>query len=88
MIGPEGEDAEESFGMELCSPKWLEKHKTDDEVTFGSHLVIMNDYNLVALKKAISSRCDRSFGKDWEEIRLKLGFIGESEFANYQPYNP
>jgi len=40
MIGPEDQNAEESFNMQVCTPDWLKTHYTESDIVFGRHLRI------------------------------------------------
>ena len=83
MIGPEGEDSEESYDIFVCTPEWLRKKYSNTDVLFGEHMMIVFDYDINLIKQKISRYCERCMGKNWEEISKQLSHIGKSEFYNY-----
>ncbi|MCU8085410.1 immunity 8 family protein [Shewanella sp. SM23] len=83
MIGPEGEEGAESFDMQICTPEWLKSKHSDNEVVFGSHMLIVFEYDLDRIKNKVSSYCNSCSGKTWQEIAEKLSRIGYWEFEDY-----
>lgn len=45
MIGPAGEDGEESFDIEVCTPKWIESHLEINDGLIGVHYLIVREYS-------------------------------------------
>jgi len=83
MIGPEGENSEESFGMQVCTPAWLAKKYAAEEVVVGRHLLIVFDYDIRRIEARIRRYCERCVADSWEDISAMLGRIGNSEFEDY-----
>lgn len=83
MIGPEGEDGEESFDVQVCTPKWLEKHCAGSGILVGRHHLVMPEYSYQALVSFITAYCDRSSGQTWQEVALQLSRLGKWEFEDY-----
>ena len=83
MIGPEGQEGTESFDIQVCTPKWLiEKHKPDD-VLFGTHMLIVFEYDVQRIQGFIQRYCQRCIGNSWQDIVPKLARIGGWEFEDY-----
>ena len=85
MIGPKGTDGEESFDVQVCTPKWLLSHHDATDVVLGRHYLIVFEYNYGRLVKLISSYCNECSGQTWQEIAARLGELGKWEFENYRP---
>ncbi|MCF7484267.1 immunity 8 family protein [Vibrio sp. J1-1] len=85
MIGPEGEDGEESFGIQVCTPEWLKSRYSENDVLFGRHMMIVFDYDIDRIKSHIVKYCDRCVGDNWSDIASKLSRIGLWEFEDYSP---
>lgn len=45
MIGPEAEEGEESYDIEVCTPAWIEENLGLDKALVGHHYLIGRDYN-------------------------------------------
>jgi hypothetical protein len=85
MIGPEGQDSEESFDIQVCTPDWLKSQHSASEAVFGRHMLIVFEYDKHRIEQAIARYCERCVGNDWQEIAERLGRIGQSEFEDYVP---
>lgn len=85
MIGIEGKEGDDSFGIEVCTPKWLLKNHSETDVVFGRHKLIMFDYDIGRIRSAIARYCEYCFGEEWLEIAEKLARIGHWEFEDYRP---
>ncbi len=85
MIGPKDEDWEESFDIEVCTPKWFESKYAENEAIFGRHILIVFEYDLERIKQKISKYCASCSGENWQELANKLGRIGYWEFEDYKP---
>jgi hypothetical protein len=87
MIGPEGEDGEESFDFFVCTPDWLKSHHEKTAVIFARHLLIVFEYDISKIRNHISRYCERCIGEDWQDIATKLARVGRWEFEDYLPYS-
>ena len=87
MVGPMGEEAEESFDITVCTPKWLMGRYGTSEVLLGVHKLIVFRYDYVRLRQFIEKYLTRCSGDSWEEIAQKVSLLGQWEFEGYRP-NP
>jgi hypothetical protein len=85
MIGPDNQEGEESFDIQICTPKWLQSRYSESEVLFGYHHLIVFEYDLRRIENTISKYCDGCTGVSWQEIARKLSRIGHWEFEDYIP---
>lgn len=84
MVGPEGEEGEESFDIEVCTPKWLAETYDQNEVVFGRHRLIVFKYDFEKISSAIRKYIgDHCTGDTWEEVAEKIARIGHWEFEDY-----
>ncbi|MCG3157310.1 MAG: hypothetical protein DKINENOH_03942 [bacterium] len=84
IAGPEGEEGEESFDVEICTPKWLLETYAQEEVVIGRHHLIVFEYNLERIIQTIKSFCASCFGETWKEVAEKLSRLGQWEFEDYR----
>lgn len=83
MIGPQGVDGEESFDVEVVTPKYLLQSYNENEVILGSHKLIVFKYNYAELLKKIEAYVSSCAGENWDEIAMKLNLLGKWEFDGY-----
>jgi hypothetical protein len=88
MIGPEDQEGEESFSIQVCTPDWLKSRHSETDILFGRHMILVFDYDLDRIKSHIARYCEHCIGEDWQSVADKLSRIGQWEFEDYQPYNP
>lgn len=84
MIGPEGEDGSETFDFVVCSPQWLEDNVPEEGHLFARHHLILKSYSYKTIWHAIERLCQRTWGRNWEEVANKLAQYGHWEFEDYQ----
>lgn len=85
FVGPEDTEWEESFGVMVVSPKWLEANHKHDELIIGRHYLIAFEFNfdrIIGFLRDFVHNCD---GSNWEEVAAKVARIGHWEFEDYQP---
>ena len=82
MIGPEGNDASESFDILVCSPRWLLENC--HEPRWGRHMLIVPKYDLTKIREIIEMHCSSCEGRDWDTIGELLSRIGRWEFEDYR----
>lgn len=83
MIGPEGEDAEESFDFTVCSPEWI-RRRTEDGPVIGAHHIIVARLYYDELTDTIREFCSRCEGDTWKDVAMQLAQLGHWEFAGYR----
>ena len=83
MIGPEGQDGEESFDIEVCTPKWLEEKYSLEDVIIGRHHLIIREYNYARLVGVIRKYLQQCSGEDWTQVGEKVSRLGLWEFEDY-----
>lgn len=84
FIGPEGQDGQESFDIEVCTPKWLIQNYTDDTVIIGRHYLIVFKYDFKRITETIKAFCKNCTGETWAEVAIKLSRLGMWEFEDYR----
>ena len=83
MIGPEGGAGEESFDIEVCTPKWLEETCDLHDVVIGRHRLIVREYIYVQIIQAINNYLKGCTGENWNEVAGKVARLGRWEFEDY-----
>lgn len=84
IAGPESEPGEESFDIQVCTPKWLFEHHRREDIIMGRHYLIVMEYNYEKLVQFISEYCSRCEGSTWAEVAETLGRLGHWEFEDYR----
>ncbi|MHB0935257.1 MAG: immunity 8 family protein [Armatimonadota bacterium] len=85
LVGPENESGEESFGVVVVTPKWLQSQHRVEDIIIGRHYLIVFEYNYQRITEFIASFVSRCSGSSWDEIANKVGRLGMWEFEDYQP---
>lgn len=85
MIGPEDQEGEESFDMQVCTPEWLKAKYSDSDILFGYYHLIVFEYDMQRIERKIARYCEHCVGENWQEIANKLSRIGRWEFEDYIP---
>jgi hypothetical protein len=83
MVGPEGAEGEESFDLEVCTPKWLVQNYGPHDILVGRHYLIVFEYDYARLKSMLGSLVSECVGQNWQEIAERIGRIGKWEFEDY-----
>ena len=83
MVGPKGGDCEESFDIEVCTPKWLEEAYGTDDVLIGRHRLIVQEYSYPRIINAIKGFLKGCSGENWKEVAEKVSRLGKWEFEDY-----
>lgn len=86
IVGPMGEPGEESFDCFVCTPAYLARSHSVDEVVFGRHLVIVQRYDFNNILDVVAKYITSFDEKSWETLAEKIGRIGKWEFEDYQPF--
>lgn len=84
FIGPKDGEGEESFDIEVCTPIWLYKNLTDNDVRLGCYTIIIKKYDYFLIKNFIEKYINNCEGKTWNDIALKLNELGRWEFFLYK----
>ena len=83
LVGPSDEEGEESFDIEVCTPKWLSENYKREDIIIGRHLLIVFNFNFDRIFQKIKSFVENCNGDTWGEIAEKVGRIGKWEFEDY-----
>jgi hypothetical protein len=84
LIGPEAGSGEESFDIDVCSPRWLE---TQALPMIGRHLLIVERFDFPVIRHFLETTVAQMEDDTWHGLALKLARIGHWEFEDYDP-NP
>ncbi|MFH1197425.1 MAG: immunity 8 family protein [bacterium] len=84
LVGPDLLNGEESFDIQICSPKWINDNYSKEDVILGRHMIIQKEYNFSRIKSFLINYIDNINGAKWEEIALKISRIGKWEFEDYK----
>ena len=87
LVGPVGEQGEESFDFVVCTPTWLAEEATRQSAAgfwFARNVLVLDHYDYETLRRAIADLCQRSTGPTWSEVATKLSRYGAWEFEDYR----
>lgn len=83
MVGPRGEEGEESFDFLVCTPRWLSAQAPPEGFLFGRHYLFLWRYDYKLLRRVIEDLCARAEGPDWGAVAARLARYGLWEFEDY-----
>jgi hypothetical protein len=83
LIGPEGQEGEESFDFVACTPSWLAARLESEPYAFGRHHLLVRHYDLSLIEDALRELCSRASAPDWTTLATYLGRYGRWEFEDY-----
>ena len=83
-VGPKDQPVQESFGVTVCTPRWLLSKYDENQMILGKDKLIVFKFNMEAILNRIKRLFNNCGGNDWNEIAIKLSRIGHWEFENYQ----
>ena len=84
MVGPENENGEESFNIQICTPGWFLSTMKKHDIVPGRHFLIVLEYNYDRIYNKIKQLIENCTGNDWNEVADKVSRIGFWEFEDYQ----
>ena len=87
MVGPVGEDSEESFDVLVCTPRRLERLVESDGPIVGRHYLIVKSMDYSIIRRYLTSAIERESADNWEDLAARIGRIGKSEFEDYVEYD-
>ena len=87
MAGPEGGPGEESFDVEVVTPKWLARMAASGPIS-GRHMLIVTRYEPDVISDWLHAAVHACSGSSWEEVGPKVARIGHWEFEDYDPWAP
>jgi hypothetical protein len=82
IVGPAGEEGEESFDFMLCTPHWLASRPS--EIILGQHHLIVRRFDYGAIEKFVSDFCARCEGATWNDVAHNVTALGRWEFDDYR----
>ena len=83
IVGPSGLDGEESFDIVVCSPEWLKIQCRKDGFVLGRHLLIVEHFEIGAVRSIITKSIESISGNSWKEVAIAVSRIGYWEFEGY-----
>jgi hypothetical protein len=83
IVGPRDGPGEESFDVQVVTPRWLEARHADEGLASGEHRLIVFDYDWPRIERFLRERVAASAGRDWDEVGRKLGRFAQWEFEDY-----
>jgi hypothetical protein len=83
-VGPMDGPGEESFDIQVCTPKWLTHRYGEDATINGRHHLIVFKYQWTAIEDFVREFVASCSGDTWREIASKLSRLGYWEFEDYR----
>ncbi|WP_392507568.1 immunity 8 family protein [Naumannella halotolerans] len=84
VVGPDGDRGEESFDVEVCTPRWLARQVRGGPVV-GRHLLIVDHYDIDEITGFLRRLIESVAAATWGEVAERVGRIGLWEFEDYRP---
>ena len=84
LAGPACSEGEESFNVQVVTPKFLAARVEREGPVVGRHLLVVNSYDAAQIRSWLERAVGRCSGNDWNEVAEKLSRIGYWEFEDYR----
>ena|SRR5437764_15008385 len=82
LVGPRGTEGEESFDVNVCTPRWLERRVHQEGFVIGTHRLIVSTYDPAQIRTVLVKLIEGHSGDTWAEVAHKVGTIGLWEFED------
>lgn len=84
IVGPEDSKGEESFNIQVCTPKWLCSYLDKcNGIMPGRHFLFVLEYDYEKIYDKIKRLIESCSGSNWNEVAEKVARIGHWEFEDY-----
>jgi hypothetical protein len=85
-IGPKGQQGEDLFDFDICTPRALERRLAGEEPgrLFGRHWIIVGRYSYEVVRFVIERLRSEARGPDWQAVAARLARYGAWEFEDYR----
>lgn len=83
LVGAEGEEGEDIFQFDVCSPDWLARELEACPAIWGSRLLVLARFDPEAVETQVRKRLRHAVGVDWNSIAQKIGQWATWEFEDY-----
>jgi immunity protein 8 of polymorphic toxin system len=83
MVGPRGSEGEESFDINVCTPKWIEEQVEKEGFVLGRGYLVVGRYDPSLIRNTIVRLVESMSGGSWQEVAEKVSRIGYWEFEDY-----
>lgn len=83
MVGPVGQDGEESFDVVLCAPRWLAEQVGETGVLDLRHHLLVNEWDWGRVLDCIERFLASVEAPSWSEVAAIVGRIGRWEYEDY-----
>ena len=83
IVGPDSAEGEESFDLEIITPKELARRIAQTGPICGRHYLIVNRFDSEQIRRWIENAVSSCTGRDWGEVASKLSRIARWEFEDY-----
>jgi hypothetical protein len=84
MIGPEGEQGEESFDISICTPDWLRDQCEQSGFFFPRRRLVVSHWNPDFVRQFISKRISTMTAESWKDLAAKISEFSNWEFEAYR----
>jgi hypothetical protein len=85
IVGPAGEDGEESFGIDVLTPTALARRVRREGPIVGRHLLIVDHWDFGEISAYLHTLVGREQAPTWNELGNRLARVGYWEFEDYRP---
>ena len=82
-IGVEGHSGADTFTFYVCTVKKLRDILSMDNVEFGRHLILVENFDWAIVENAIKGILDELEADTWDQLAAKIHEYGEWEFNDY-----
>lgn len=83
LVGPAEGEGEESFDIEVITPKHLAARVERAGPISGRHLLVVARFDAATIQSWIENAVAECSGADWKDIAAKLSRLGRWEFEDY-----
>jgi Immunity protein 8 len=84
IAGPSDGEGEESFDLQVCSPKQIAKLCEQNGFLVGRHYLIVCKYDFAKIRDIITRIVQSATGSSWREAAEKIARFAHWEFESYR----
>lgn len=85
LAGPADSQGEESFNVQVVTPKAVAKSVAANGPLVSRHHLIVAEWDWPKIREFLTNSFEREQAPTWQELAQRLGRIGHWEFEDYRP---